>query len=87
MTKLILAFEFCECDKNLSPALNGPAVVQHAALKEMRRFGGPRLQPVRGAEELMAKCVTLLRRSLLPKCDRVSRRMSLQPNASSSFHR
>jgi hypothetical protein len=73
--------------KNLSAALNGTAVVQHAALKEMRRLGGPRLQPVRGAEELMAKCVTLRRRSLLPKYDRFSRRMSLQPKAFSSIHR
>jgi len=64
-----------------SPARNGTPAVQLATLNAVRRLGGPHLRPVRGTKLLVAHFVTLCRRFLLPKCDRVSRCTSLQQNA------
>ena len=55
--------------------------MQLATLNAMRMLGGPHLRPVRGRKLLVAHFVTLRRRSVLPKCDRVSMCTSLHQNA------
>jgi hypothetical protein len=82
MTKLIVTFHnFAKAPTNSSPARNGTPAVQLATLNAVRRLRGPHLPPVRGTKLLVAHFVTLRRRSLLPKCDRVSWCMSVQENA------
>ena len=88
MTKLIVTFNnSANAPKNSSPARNGTPTVQLATLNAMRWLGGQHLRPVRGTKLLVAHFVTLRRRSLLSKCDKVPRCMSLQQNALPSVHR
>jgi len=88
MTKLIVTFNnSANAPKNSSPARNGTPAVQLATLNAMRWLGGQHLRPVRGTKLLVAHFVTLRRRSLLSKCDKVPRCMSLQQNALPSVHR
>jgi len=87
MTKLRMSFcNFVKVRKNLSRSRNGTTAVQLTALNTMRRLGDSHLLPVCGTELLMAHFVKIYRRSLLPKCDRISLCMSLQQNALLSVH-
>ena len=87
MTKQLVGFcNFPKVPNILSTFRNGTPAVQLAALKIMRRLGGPHVQSVRGAELLTAHFVNLHRRSLLPKCYRVSLCRPLQDNDLYSFH-